>query len=155
MPTVKSLSRKIDHRQSLLRNLATSLILYEEIKTTKAKAREVKRIVEKLISRTKKDKSPLNARRYLLGYFFDKNATKKMFEVIIPRFKKVDSGFVKIIRLGSRLGDGAEMVVLKIAEPNKIESTPEESKEKKEDIGAENGRDKKVSQKADANQAKK
>lgn len=137
-----SLSRKIDHRQSLLRNLATSLILYEEIRTTKAKAREVKSVVERLISRTKKDKSSLTSRRYLLGYFYDKNATKKMLEVIVPRFSKIDSGFVRIIPIGPRLGDNAQMVIIKLQEGKK--PPIEEGKTEK---GADDASAKKASQK--------
>lgn len=140
-----SLSRKIDHRQSLLRNLATSLILYEEIRTTKAKAREVKSVVERLISRTKKDKSSLTSRRYLLGYFYDKNATKKMLEVIVPRFSKIDSGFVRIIPIGPRLGDNAQMVIIKLQEGEK--EIEEKREEKIENKGAKNGSAKKASQK--------
>lgn len=115
---IKSLSRKDNHRKSLMRNLATSLILYEEIKTTKAKAKALKPIVEHLIIRAK-DNS-LETRRRLLGYFFDKNATKKMLEVLIPRYKKVNSGFVRIYKIGPRLGDAAEMVLVKL-DPGKIE----------------------------------
>lgn len=137
-----SLSRKKDYRQSLLRNLATSLILYEEIRTTKAKAREVKSIVERLISRAKKDKSSLTSRRYFLGYFYDKNATKKMLEVIVPRFNKINSGFVRIIPVGSRLGDNAQMVIIKLQEGEK-----EPIEEKQAEKGADNGSAKKASQK--------
>lgn len=125
-----SLSRKIDHRKSLLRNLATSLILYEEIRTTKAKAREVKPIIERMISRAKKEKKSLVMRRELLGYFYDKNATRKMFEVIVPRFQKINSGFTKIIKVGPRLGDNAEMVILKLGEGEKIEKKIEKKEVK-------------------------
>ena len=124
----KSLSRKDNHRKSLLRNLATSLVLYEEIKTTKAKAKEVKPIVEKLINRAKKSQSNnLVVRRKLLGYFFDKNATRKVFEVYGPRYAKINSGFVKTYNLGSRLGDNAHLVLLKLVpgeEPKEVISQP-------------------------------
>jgi len=124
----KSLSRKDNHRKSLLRNLATSLVLYEEIKTTKAKAKEVKPIVEKLINRAKKSQSNnLVVRRQLLGYFFDKNATRKVFEVYGPRYAKINSGFVKTYNLGSRLGDNAQLVLLKLdpgEEPKEVASQP-------------------------------
>lgn len=124
----KSLSRKDNHRKSLLRNLATSLVLYEEIKTTKAKAKEVKPIVEKLINRAKKSQSNnLSIRRQLLGYFFDKNATRKVFEVYVPRYAKIGSGFVKIYHLGLRSGDNAQMVLLKLVpgeKPKEVVSQP-------------------------------
>lgn len=109
---VKSLSRKDNHRKSLLRNLATSVILYEEIKTTTVKAKAVKPIVENLINSAKKNN--LAARRALLGYLFDKQAVDKVFEVLVPRFKNKDSGFIKILKLSSRLGDSAPMAILRI-----------------------------------------
>ncbi len=114
-----SLSRKDNHRKNLLRNLATSLVLYEEIKTTAAKAREVKPILERLIIYAKKNN--LAARRQLLGYFFDKKAVKKIFEVLVPRFAKTKSGFIHVYKLGPRLGDSAEMVLMKLAAGEPIE----------------------------------
>jgi len=129
----KSLSRKDNHRKSLLRNLATSLILYEEIKTTRAKAKEVLPIVEHLIVIAKKNS--LAARRLLLGYLYDENAEKKVFEVLVPRYQKIQSGFIKLYNVGPRLGDNAQMVILKLA-PGKIIETPSpeiKSKEKVKD----------------------
>lgn len=122
----RSLSRKDNHRKSLLRNLSTSLILYEEIRTTKAKALEVKPIVEHLIQVAKKE--TLQSRRRLLGYFFDKNAAKKVIEVLVPRYKKIQSGFVKIYHLGPRLGDSAEMVILKLTPKKIVEEKDAEEK---------------------------
>lgn len=135
----KSLSRKDNHRRSLLRNLATSLVLYEEIRTTKPKAQEVKAIVEHLIHLAKQD--TLVVRRQLLGYFFDGNAVKKMFEVLVPRYKKITSGFIKIYKVGPRLGDNAEMVILKLA-PTKEKDAEEKSQPeggKEEDAPIEKG----------------
>lgn len=111
---VNSLSRKDNHRKSLLRNLTTSLILYEEIKTTRAKAKEVKPIVEHLIFRARKN--DLAVRRWLLSFLFDKKAVKKVFEILAPRYKKINSGFVLSYRTGNRLGDSAPMVILKLKE---------------------------------------
>ncbi|KKQ74635.1 MAG: 50S ribosomal protein L17 [Berkelbacteria bacterium GW2011_GWB1_38_5] len=107
-----SLSRTDNHRKSLIRNLTTSLILYEKIKTTKAKAKETKKMAEKLIFLAKKN--DLNARRTMIGYFFDKNATKKMFEVLSPRYEDINTGFIEEYRLTKRLGDGSDMVLLRL-----------------------------------------
>jgi len=117
-----SLSRKDNHRRSLLRNLATSLVLYEEIRTTAAKARAVKPILERLL--TVAQKNNLTARRQLLAYFFDEKAVKKTFEVLVPRFAKTKSGFIHIYKLGPRLGDGTEMVLMKLAagQPSEIKA---------------------------------
>lgn len=109
-----ALSRKKDYRNNVVRNLATSLILYEEIKTTKAKAKALKPALEHLIVIAKKN--DLRARRILEGYLFDKNAVKKMLEVLVPRFQKTNSGFIKTYKLGSRLGDNAEMVLMQLVE---------------------------------------
>ncbi|AKM82744.1 TPA: 50S ribosomal protein L17 [Candidatus Berkelbacteria bacterium] len=109
---MRALSRKKASRESLLRNLATSLVLYERIETTEAKAKEVKPVVEHLIALAKKN--DLAARRRLLGYFFDKNATKKVLEVLVPRFANLQSGFIKSYRKGVRLGDGAMIMILEL-----------------------------------------
>ena len=117
-----SLSRTDNHRKSLIRNLTTSLILYEKIKTTKAKAKETKKMAEKLIFLAKKN--DLNARRTMIGYFFDKNATKKMFEVLSPRYEDINTGFIEEYRLTKRLGDGSDMVLLRLRNIPKIYFKP-------------------------------
>lgn len=107
--------------KSLLKNLATSLILYEKIKTTQGKAKAVRSLVERLIKRGKKD--DLKTKRYL-GRFLPKNAVLKIIENLAPRFKDRESGFTRIIKIGSRKGDGAKMVLMELLEE-------EESEEKK------------------------
>lgn len=122
---MRALSRKYANRKSLLRNLATSLVLYERITTTTAKAKETKPIVERLINRSKT--GDLAARRRLLAYFFDEKATKKVLEVLVPRYKDKKSGFVRIYKLGTRLGDGAEESILE------LDKAPIAPKEKTDD----------------------
>ncbi|MFA6493199.1 MAG: 50S ribosomal protein L17 [Patescibacteria group bacterium] len=124
-----SLSRKKDSRKSLLRNLVTSLVLYEEIKTTEAKAKEVKPIVEHLIFIARKN--DLAARRKLLSYLFDKKAVKKVFEVLVPRYKDLNSGYVLSYRIGKRLGDSASLMILKLKE-GKLEELKEKEKDAKD-----------------------
>lgn len=109
---MRALSRKTASRKSLLRNLATSLVLYERIETTEAKAKEVKSEVEHLLYVAKKN--DLATRRRMLGYFFDKNATKKVLEDLMPRYDKLSSGFIKSYRKGRRLGDGAMIMILEL-----------------------------------------
>jgi len=104
----KILDRKKDQRRALLRGLATSLILYEKIKTTEAKAKAIKPIVEKLI--TKGKKHDLNTRRELLKYLYLKNAAKKVLEELSPRYKERKGGYLRIIKLGQRQGDAAKIV---------------------------------------------
>jgi len=127
---MRSLSRKKAHRKSLLRNLATSLVLYERIKTTVAKAKEVKPLVEHLINFAQKNasKKPLAARRRLQSFFFDENATKKVLEELAPRYQEKKSGFIKIYKLGPRIGDKAEICLLEL---EKIKVQPEEGQDAK------------------------
>jgi large subunit ribosomal protein L17 len=93
----------------MLRNLATSIILYEKVKTTQAKAKLVKPIVEKLIAASKK-KDLTTAMRTLNSYLMDKNASKKLMQEIIPRYKDRNSGFVRLTPLGRRSGDSAPVI---------------------------------------------
>ncbi len=104
----KILDRKIGPRKALLRNLATNLILYEKIKTTEAKAKAIKPIIEKLI--TKGKSGDLHARRELIKYLYLDNAVKKVLEDLSPRYKERKGGYTRIIKLGTRQGDAAKVV---------------------------------------------
>ena len=104
----KILDRKKASRKALLRSLATSLVLYEKIKTTEAKAKALKPIIEKLI--TKGKKNDLTSRRELHKYLYLANAVKKVLEDLSPRYKDRKGGYTRIIRLNSRQGDAAQMV---------------------------------------------
>ncbi len=109
----KRINRDEAHLDSMLRNLATSIVLYEKVKTTKAKAKLVKPIIEKLISVAKKN-SKMNAYRSLNSYFLDKNAPKKLINELLERYKDRNSGFVRLINLGFRAGDAAPMVQIEL-----------------------------------------
>jgi large subunit ribosomal protein L17 len=125
--------------------LATSFILYERIKTTQAKAKELKPIVERLINKSRS--ADLSARRRLLGYLFDENATKKVIEVIVPRLKDKKTGFIKSYNLTPRLGDGAKMMILE------LELGPEENNIKDKEL-KENGKENKTTRKEVAKKPK-
>ena len=103
----KILDRKIGPRVALLKSLANSLVLFEHIKTTSAKAKAVRPFVEKLVSVAKT--GTLTARRELAKTFTSENTVKKMMEVIGPRFKDRSGGYTRIVMLGHRKGDGAEV----------------------------------------------
>jgi large subunit ribosomal protein L17 len=110
----KILGRKKAPREALLRNLATSVILYEKIKTTEAKAKAVKPLVEKAITR---GKTPtLASRRLLMKFFYTDHPVKKILEVLGPRYMERKGGYTRIIKLGARQGDGAAMVQLELVE---------------------------------------
>lgn len=102
---MRTLSRKKAHRTSLIRNLVTSLILYESMETTLAKAKEVKSFIDALLPRAKS--ADLNATRYLSSVLFDKNAVKKVLNELVPRYADRNSGFVRIYKTGYRVGDMA------------------------------------------------
>ena len=91
----------------MMRNLATSLVLYEKIKTTKAKAQALRPLVERLVTVAKKN--DLTARRRLLAVLYDKKAVSKALEVIGPRYKDRNGGYTRITKIGPRQGDGADV----------------------------------------------
>lgn len=107
------LNRDRAHLDAMTRNLATSIILYEKVKTTEGKAKLVKPIVEKLITKAKKQTLPM-ATRSLNAYFLDKNATKKLTRELLDRYKDRGSGFLRITPLGYRAGDAASMVQIEL-----------------------------------------
>ena len=109
----KRLNRDEAHLNAMTRNLATSIILYEKVKTTQSKAKLVKPVVEKLISKAKTQDLPL-ATRTLNAYLMDKNATKKLTRELMDRYKERSSGFLRITPFGYRSGDAAPMVQIEL-----------------------------------------
>ncbi len=108
----RKFDRPSDERRALFRILVADLIRHERLKTTEAKAKEVRPLAEKLIT-LGKDGS-LHARRQALAYVNDKDVVKKLFEEIAPRFASRPGGYTRIIKLGPRLGDGAAMAQLEL-----------------------------------------
>lgn len=126
--TEKKLGRKKEHRERTLRNLATSLVLYEKVVTTAAKAKAVTPIVERLISKARGGN--LASRREAKRLLFDPNAVAKLFEDMVKRRGERTSGFVRQTKLGSRPGDGAPVVQLELLY-TPIAAIVEKSKPKK------------------------
>jgi large subunit ribosomal protein L17 len=108
----KILDRKKEPREMMLRNLASSVLIYEKVKTTQAKAKAVKPLVEKAITIAKK--GDLTARRRLIEILPQKMAVKKAMEVLGKRFKDRKGGYTRIVKLGARQGDGAEIVQIEL-----------------------------------------
>lgn len=108
----KTLDRKKGPREAMLRNLATSIVLYEKVKTTKAKAKAVKPLVEKMITLGKKN--TLASRRQALKFFYIENPVKKIFEELGPRYIDRPGGYTRITKLGYRKGDSAEIVQIEL-----------------------------------------
>jgi len=109
---VKKLGRTAQHRRALMRNLVTSLFEHERIRTTLAKAKESRRFADRMI--TYALKNTLAARREAGRFIQDKTVLKKLFDVIGPRFAGRPGGFTRVLRLGPREGDAAEMALLEL-----------------------------------------
>ncbi|MBI4280753.1 50S ribosomal protein L17 [Candidatus Uhrbacteria bacterium] len=108
----KVLGREKASRESLIRNLATSVIVYEKVRTTETKAKAVRPYVERMISRGKKP--TLAARRQLLAFFYTEQPVKKILEVLGPRYDSRPGGYTRIIKIGKRQGDAARVVQLEL-----------------------------------------
>jgi len=106
------LDREKSARELMLRNLASSVILYEKCKTTEAKAKAVKPLVERLITIAKT--GDLNSRRRLIQVLLQKNAVRKSMDILGARYKDRQGGYTRIVKLGNRQGDGAKMVQIEL-----------------------------------------
>lgn len=109
----KQLNMQRDHRRALLRNLATSIILFEKVQTTAAKAKQVQPVVEDLITKAK-TKDTVQAIRQINAVVLDEKASKKLLEVLKDRYKDRTGGYTRILKLGHRAGDAAEMVSIQL-----------------------------------------
>lgn len=115
----------------LKRNLLTSLLLHEEVRTTKKRAAVIAPQVDKIINYAK-TRTPHVAIRHINAIVTDKNASKKVMEVLAKRFAKKDSGLTRIKAAGFRIGDGAELVDLSLVEGEKVEAPAPKPEVKKE-----------------------
>lgn len=106
------LGRKTAGRRSLLANLAESVILYEKVKTTKAKAKAVQSVVEKLITKAKQNN--LTARREIAKVLYTENAVKKLMEQLGPKYTDRKGGFTRITTIKNRVGDGAVEALIEL-----------------------------------------
>jgi len=108
----KKLGRDKAHRRALLANLVKSLLFYEEITTTEAKAKEAARFCERAITLAKENS--VHHRRNALKFIHDKKVIKKLFDVIGPRYRDREGGYTRVIKLGYRQGDDARMCKVKL-----------------------------------------
>ena len=118
------------HRRALVRNMVTSLLKHERIKTTKIRAKEVRRYAEKMITIAKKE--TLASKRRVLGFVREREVVNKLFKTLIYRYAERKGGYTRILKLGYRMGDGAEMVFLELVDRPAGEKTTETKVEKKE-----------------------
>lgn len=108
----RKLSRPTAHRKSMLRGAVTDLLRYETIRTTEAKAREIRRFAEKVITRGKK--GTLHDRRLAAAVLTDNGVLRKLFDEIGPRYEDRPGGYTRMVKLGPRQGDAAPMAVLEL-----------------------------------------
>ncbi|HEY5676797.1 MAG TPA: 50S ribosomal protein L17 [Myxococcales bacterium] len=128
--TGRKLSRNTSHRKALLDNLVRAVILEESIRTTTPKAKETRRLVERLI--TKARANTLAARRVVHKTVRDQAALAKLFETIGPRFKERPGGYTRLVHTKNRVGDNAPMSILELVEKSeKTEPEKKPSPEKK------------------------
>jgi large subunit ribosomal protein L17 len=116
----RKLGRTTAHRKALLRNLATALLEHERIITTEPKAKELRRVADKLVTLGKRGN--LHARRQALQTVRSNSVVQKLFNEIAPRFAERHGGYTRVLRLGYRPGDGAAMAVIELVDAQ-IEAT--------------------------------
>ncbi len=141
----RQLSRNSSHRHAMLRNMATSLLRHETIRTTVPKAKELRRVVEPLITLAKADS--LAKRRMAYSRLRDEGVVEKLFTDLGPRFKARAGGYTRILKMEPRPGDSADMALMQLvelaaaplekAEDSKAAKAPKKSKSKKDAAGDE------------------
>ena len=129
----RKLNRTSSHRKSLFKNMAQALIKHEQIVTTLPKAKELKRVIEKLITLGKK--SNLHARRLAFNQIRDKEMVSKLFGILAPRYSDRSGGYSRVLKAGYRTGDDAPMAVIELVDRNPEAKKVDKPKkvEKKED----------------------
>ncbi|HEY4644080.1 MAG TPA: 50S ribosomal protein L17 [Bacteroidota bacterium] len=134
----RHLSRTASHRKALLASLSVSLLMHKKIQTTVAKAKETRRVVEKLITRAKNayrreqegNPKDVHARREVFRFLRDRDAVKELFNDIAGKVSNRPGGYTRVVRLGQRYGDGAELAVIQLVDFTVSESAPSKKSEK-------------------------
>ena len=112
MPGYRKLGRSSAHRKAMLRNLVTDLLREGRITTTVTRAKETRRMAEKMITLGKR--GDLHARRQALAYIYDEDVVTDLFDNIAPKYAERNGGYTRILKLGKRQGDAAEMAFLEL-----------------------------------------
>ncbi|ERT57579.1 large subunit ribosomal protein L17 [Peptoniphilus koenoeneniae] len=112
MAKLRKLGRPTDHRLAMLRNLVTSFLREGQIETTLTRAKETRRMAEKMISLGKR--GDLHARRQALAYIYDEDVVTKLFTEIAPKYQERNGGYTRILKKGPRRGDAAEVAILQL-----------------------------------------
>ena len=123
---INHLGRKSGHRKALLANMANSLILHKRITTTLAKAKALKTYLEPLITKSKDDST--HSRRIVFSYLKDKTAVAELFRTIAPKIADRPGGYLRVLHVGFRQGDGSEMALVEFVDFNEAAIASEASK---------------------------
>ena len=110
----RSLHRDSSHRKAMLRNLAVSVLTHERVRTTEAKAKEARRLVDRIITWGKR--GDLHARRLTARQVGSRTVVKRVFDELAPRYENRPGGYTRILKLGYRQGDNAPMVLLELVD---------------------------------------
>ena len=124
--SINHLSRKSGHRKALLANMAVSLIEHKRITTTLAKAKALKMYVEPLVTKSKEDTT--HSRRIVFSYLKNKEAVKELFGTISPKIASRPGGYTRILKVGFRHGDAAEMALIEFVDFNEAALASSETK---------------------------
>ena len=120
---IKNLSRKKAHREALLANLGSQLIMHKRIVTTLAKAKALRTYIEPIITKTKKTSDAaqiMHQHRVVFSYLKDKHAVKELFTNVAPKVAARPGGYSRIIKLGTRAGDNAELALIELVDYNEV-----------------------------------
>ncbi len=112
MPGTRKLGRPTDHRRAMLRAMVTFLLEKGRIETTVTRAKEVRTVAEKMITTAKQD--DLHSKRQVYSYITKEDVAKKLFDEIAPKYKERQGGYTRIIKIGPRRGDAAEMAIIEL-----------------------------------------
>ncbi len=134
----RKLNRSAPHRLAMFRNMVTSLLEHEHIQTTDAKAKELRRFAERMVTLGKR--GTLHARRQALSFVRDRNVVKKLFEDIAPRFADRPGGYTRVTKLGTRRGDAAALSVIELTVRGDIAISEAEKKRERRRRSAEKKR---------------
>ncbi|HUW91655.1 MAG TPA: 50S ribosomal protein L17 [Bacteroidales bacterium] len=125
---INHLGRKSADRKAMMANMASSLILHKRITTTNAKARALRSYVEPLITKSKEDST--HSRRVVFSYLANKDAVSELFREVAPKITNRPGGYTRILKLGNRLGDAAEMCLIELVDFNENMLAAEATKAK-------------------------
>ena len=112
----RKLNRTHEHRKAMFANMACALIKHEQIKTTLPKAKELRPIVERLVTQARNGKGSLHARRLALSQIQDTKMVSKLFDVLGPRYSDRPGGYIRVLKAGSRYGDNAPMAIIEFVD---------------------------------------